>query len=290
MKTPSLPALKAFETAARLLSFSKAGDELFVTHAAVSHQVRKLEKWFGTVLFVRRGRGVKLTRSGEMLFKSVSPAFADITEACGRVKAMSGKNILTVGCIPSIASRWLVPNLNNFTAGQPNLDVRVVYATAHDELSNGDLDVLITTGAEQGAGVTSTRLFSRITKPVCSPAFFDNYGPFDTSDQIGSVPLLHDEARDGWQQWFKVADVHGAANDNWPVYQDFNLLATAMIAGHGVALCPVEVFHMEIARGDLIVLSDIATNGDAAYFASHRARTAKPSIDFVEWFLSFVEN
>ncbi|MEW2915121.1 LysR substrate-binding domain-containing protein [Leisingera sp. JC11] len=287
MKLPPLSALKSFEAAARLLSFSKAGDELFVTHAAISHQIRKLEEWFGAKLFVRRGRSVKLTPAGEMLFRQISPALAEITEACSRVKALGGKDTLSVGCIPSIASRWLVPNLNAFTANHPDMEVKVLYATADEKLADGDLDVLITTGAERVPGVTSAKLFSRVTKPVCSPAFADAYCPLDTPAQIAAAPLLHDENREGWRQWFQTAGVPWMAEDSGVVYQDFNLLATAVIAGHGVALCPVEVFRMEVARGDLIVLSDIAANANAAYFASYHEKAKAAVTDFVQWFTGF---
>lgn len=284
MKLPPLTALRVFEAAARHLSFSKAGDELFVTHAAVSHQIRNLEDWFDTGLFVRRGRGVELTSSGEMLFRHVSPALAGIAETCSRVKALGGKETLTVGCIPSIASRWLVPNLNLFTSNHPELEVRVVYASANQRLSDSNLDVLINLGNVEGGGVKSNRLLSRISKPVCSPAFLREHGPFDNPARIAEVPLLHDENREGWYQWFLEAGVNWPANESWPVYQDFNLLVTAAIAGHGVALCPVDAYRFEIQRGDLIVLSDIAVDRDAAYFVSYRQTAGPSTTDFVDWF------
>lgn len=290
MKLPPLSALRAFEATARLASFSKAGDELFVTHAAISHQIKKLEEWLGSPLFVRRGRkrGIALTRSGDMLYRHLSPALGEIADACARVKAVGGRDVLTVGCIPSIASRWLVPNLRAFARANPNLDVRVVYASAAEKIGNGELDVLITNGEDSASDVISTRLFSRLTKPVCSPAFWREHGPFDDAATLASVPLLHDEDRNDWRQWFQAASAAPPAEDNWPIYQDFNLLATAMVAGHGAALCPVDVFQLEIDRGDLIVLSDIAINLDAAYYATHRVQ-AKPSIvDFVDWLGTFV--
>jgi LysR family transcriptional regulator, glycine cleavage system transcriptional activator len=288
MKLPPLTALKAFEVAARHLSFSKAGDELFVTHAAVSHQMRKLEDWFGTKLFSRRGRGIQLTQSGKMLFKYLSPSLAELAEVCARIQMLGSKETLTVGCIPSIASRWLVPNLNMFTSRHPDLDVRVVYATSGESILNGDLDVLISTGETEAPGVQSTRLFSRVNKPVCSQLFFAEHGPFETPEDFEAAPLLHDESRTGWLNWFQAANTSWRSNDSGPVYQDFNLLATAVIAGHGIALCPIEVFRHEIRRGDLVVLSDIATNTEAAYTAHTRQNTTEPTRAFVDWFAEFV--
>lgn len=286
MKMPPLTSLRAFEATARHLSFSEAGDELFVTHAAISHHVRRLEEWFESELFIRKGRSIALTRPGETLFRHLSPALAEIAETCARVKALGGKQTLTVGCIPSIASRWLVPNLQLFTAANPEVDVRVMYAAANQKLSQSGMDVLITLGNEDMVGVVSERLFSRLTKPVCSPKFLEEHGPFDTPEHFTTAPLLHDESRKGWRDWFATADVPWTGGDNWPVYQDFNLLFTAAIAGHGIALCPVDTFRNEIEAGDLIILSDIATNTESYYFGTYSEKTQRAALDFVEWFVA----
>ncbi|MEZ9525569.1 LysR substrate-binding domain-containing protein [Enterovibrio norvegicus] len=288
MKLPPLSAIKAFEATARHLSFSRAAEELFVTHAAVSHQIKNLEEWVGTKLFIREGRGIRLSRSGELLYRKVSPALFDIADACRTVKTLVSKESLTVGCIPSIANRWLVPNLNTFTSSHPDLDVKIVYATVDDTLGDDELDVLITTGQEKGPLVVSKWLFSRANKPVCSNTFLQQHGPLNAPEQILTVPLIHDENRKGWQEWFEAASVPWTATDSWPLFQDFNLLATAVIAGHGVALCPVEVFRLEIERGDLIVLSDISTQNDTGYYASYRENTSDVAVQFVEWFAQFV--
>lgn len=284
MNMPPLTSLRAFEATARHLSFSAAGDELFVTHAAISHHVKRLEDWFATELFLRKGRSIELTRSGETLFRHLSPALADIAKTCARVKALGGKETLTVGCIPSIASRWLVPNLQLFTNSNPDVDVRVLYASANQKFSQSGMDVLVTLGTENTSGVESQRLFSRLTKPVCSPKFLSEHGPFNGPEDLASARLLHDESRNGWRDWFATAHVGWQGGDNWPVYQDFNLLVTAAIAGHGVALCPVDTFRNEIASGDLVVLSDIATNEDSYYFGTFSENPRNTVIKFVDWF------
>lgn len=284
MRLPPLSALRAFEAAARHQSFSAAGNELCVTHAAVSHQIRNLEDWFGTRLFEREGRGVRLTRAGEVLFGQIATVFADIAAACSRVKALGGRQSLSVGCIPSIASRWLVPNLNAFVAVNPGLEVRVVYATADEKLAGSDLDVLITTGTEEAPDILSSHLFSRVTRPVCSPGFLDAHGPLDTPRRIAAAPLLHDETRSGWQAWFGAAGMAWQEPVHWPVFQDSNMLATAAIAGHGVALCPVEVFALEVERGDLVVLSELSLLENGAYVARYRRSSGGAAAAFVRWF------
>ena len=284
LKLPPLTALRSFEAAARHLSMSRAGDELHVTHAAISYQVRHLEAWFDTELFVRDGRRLKLTLAGELLVMRLTPLFEAMAEACGRVKSISGSNILKVGCIPSIASRWLVPNLAKFSDIRQGVDIRVVYAQANEQLTDSDLDVLITYGEVDAKNVLSRQLFSRINTPVCSPHFLERYGPFDTPSQIASAPLLHDETTAGWQEWCRLAGIPEAKVTSGTIYQDFNLLATAVIAGHGIGLCPVNVFREEIGRGDLVVISSVSIYDDKGYAIVTRRDRSKVVADFVEWF------
>ena len=115
-------------------------------------------------------------------------------------------------------------------------------------------------------------------------------GPLDTASLIARAPLLNGVTRDGWKRWFLKAETGWAGDDSWPTFQDFNLLVTAAIAGHGVALCPVDTFRLEIERGDLIILSDVAINEEAAYFASS-ANDAKSAVAaFLDWFVVLANN
>lgn len=288
MKIPPLTALRAFEATSRHMSFSKAADEINVTHAAISHQIKNLEEWVGCPLFFRHGRHIELTRIGEMLSKRITPIMEDISDTCTRAQVMAGSSTLNVGCIPSIATRWLVPKLNEFTAENPRSEVKVVYATADEKLKDSNLDILITYGLDDSKKIKATRLFSRINKPVCSPKFLEQHGPFDTAEAIANSPLLHDERRKGWEEWFNAAGISWTADDHWPTYPDFNILATALIAGHGIALCPIEVFRTEINRGDLVILSDISTKSESSYYVMSRENGSDISKKFIEWFCDSV--
>lgn len=288
MSHPPLSALRAFEAVARHRSVSRAGDELHVTHAAVSHQLKNLETWCGAELVTRTGRGILLTPIGEELSSILAPAFRQIEHAGVRLTQLTKQGQLTVGCIPSIASRWLIPHLPDFTSARSEAEIRVVYAQAHERLTASSLDVLITHGIETEVGARAEPLFSRISKPVCSRGFLEKWGPVDEPGWYGRVPLLHDEDRTDWRIWLEQAGGPIAAAGGGTVYQDFNLLATAAIAGHGVALCPVEVFRHEIAAGDLIVLSDLSIKAEGAYTVRLRA-DAKPLAEaFAAWFLGAV--
>ena len=284
MRIPTLTSLKAFEAAARHESFSRAGDELHVTHAAVSHQMRLLEEWFGFVLFERAGRGVRLTRSGRALSANLTRAFEDIEESCLKLRS-SGRRTLTIGCIPSIASRWLVPRITHFTTENPDLETQVLYADARQGLSDADFDVLITLGKDHSPNTTAIKLFSAVSKPVCSPHYLSSRGPVALPEGIGQASLIHDGSRDGWKQWQRRAGHRLARELAGPVFQDFNLLATAVIAGHGIALCPVDVFREELARGDLVVLSDIGIKTDTNYFVIAATDPSAAARRFIDWFV-----
>lgn len=286
MRLLPLNALRAFEAAARHESFSRAGDELHVTHAAISHQIRNLEDWFGGLLFQRQARGVRLTKAGQTLFAGASSLFVDLASLCKMVETATRRPSLVVGCIPSIASRWLVPKLADFSARHPAIDIKVLYAQASDDFATAGLDVLIGLTKAESEEAFSTRLFSRASRPVCAPRFLENNGPLDSPSQIAAAALLHDESRTAWSQWCKRAGQKRAAPLAGPVFQDFNLLATAVIAGHGVALCPIEVFREEIARGDLMVLSDIEINADKGYYITHGAAPGPTVKHFVAWFIA----
>ena len=279
-----LNAIRALEAAARRLSFSAAAEELHVTHPAISHQVRRLEEWLGVPLFHRDARKVRLTDAGVILQASASGALAELGATCRRIRRNAASVTLSVGCIPSIASRWLVPRLPDFTASHPDIGMRVAYAKAEDRLGDGENDVLITLGADPTPGVTSLKLFSRLNRPVCSPHYLAGRQQLRTASGIAAADLLHDENRQGWREWFSEAGLPNVDVGNGPVFADFNILATAVIAGHGVALCPVDVFRDELKRGDLVVLSDVSTNRDKSYFLTMSADASSAALTFADWF------
>ncbi|TIW00423.1 MAG: LysR family transcriptional regulator [Mesorhizobium sp.] len=283
-----LNAIRAFEAAARHLSFSAAGEELHVTHPAISHQIRRLEEWLGVPLFHRDARKVRLTDAGLALQASANAALSDLAAACRRIRRNAVVASISVGCIPSIASRWLVPRLPDFTARHPEIAIRVAYAKAEDRLEDDDNDILITLGADPSPRATSLKLFSRVSQPACSPHYLARKGRFGTPADMAAVDLLHDETRQGWREWFSQAGMAGADVGNGPVFADFNILATAVIAGHGVALCPIEVFREELRRGDLVVVSDIATDKDKGYYLTMSAQPSAAEITFADWFRSQV--
>ena len=281
-------ALKTFIPAAKLLNLTHAGKALCVTHSAVWRQIRNLEEWFGAPLFRREGRSLKLTQAGQQLLDAIDPLFAELANACQRVHSSVAGSSLAIGCIPSIASRWLIPRIDRFSQRDPGVNIQVVYARAFERLADSSLDIMITFGADDSPGIVARRIFPRTNKPVCSPYFLKSHGPFDTPEQIANANRVHDEFREGWKEWFGLAGVSGGNPGAGTVYQDFNLLATAILAGHGIGLCPVNVMQEEIRRGDLVVLSDIATDTDKGYYLLVKEEHSRLVDEFIDWFFSEV--
>jgi LysR family glycine cleavage system transcriptional activator len=288
MNLPPANTLRAFEAAARLLSVSRAGDELNVTHAAVSHQLRRLEDWLGQPLFRKVGRSIALTPAGQALSLVVTDSLRQIEAQCRALRRTAADRSITIACIPSIASRWLIPALAEFRSLHPDIDIRVVYAKASDRLIDIEADVLITLTAGDERKTASHRLFSRANRPVASPHYLSRRGQLREAWDIAGSDLLHDENPASWAAWFQIAGVMPIPSLKGPIFQDFNLLATAVIAGHGIALCPVDVFAREIASGDLLILSDIATLENENYYMVTSENTRSEVRAFASWFQKYL--
>lgn len=280
MILPPLKTLQAFEAAARYSSLSKAGTELNITHAAISGQIKRLEEWMGRKLFERSGRGVILTPAGEEFRKTITASLSAISLTSQALRWRKDKKSLTVACVPSISMRWLIPALPRFTTVHPAIEIHVSYATALQEFDPERHDILINNQGITSEAVRSVKLFSRINKPVASPSYLAR---MPTDERLTGAHLLHDETTVAWDDWFANAGFKPDKVTHGPIYQDFNLLSTAVIAGHGVALCPIEVFGREIANGDLVILSSVATFVDQGYFLITDTNSSRLVEAFSEW-------
>ncbi|WP_027229624.1 LysR substrate-binding domain-containing protein [Phyllobacterium sp. UNC302MFCol5.2] len=282
MILPPLNTLQAFEAAARLQSLSKAGGELNVTHAAISGQIKKLELWIGRRLFERSGRGVILTPAGAEFFRTLQPSLLAISTTAQSLRIRRERNKLIVACIPSIGTRWLIPELPRFSALYPDITIEVLYSRAHEVFDPERQDVLITHQNIVSDEMSSTLLFSRIAKPVASPRYLEMS---KCDEHLNNATILHDEVISSWEDWFEKAGYRPTGLIHGPVYQDFNLLATAVIAGHGVALCPIEVFRRELAQGDLVILSNTSTLSDQGYLLICDKNSNRATKAFSDWFI-----
>ena len=264
-RLPSLNALRCFEAAARSGSFSKAAEELNVTQSAVSHQVRQLEQWFGITLFDRLGRQTMPTPKGQELARSLAEAFDIMGAACRRLSQSETGPSLTIAALPSIATIWLIPRLSRFFTAHPEISVKVIYAFAGQKLDFDECDIAILWGPGEWEGCRSTRFLEGDTVAVCNPNYLDKEGPFHKPEAILGKALLHDTDRLDWQNWMRHAGLRHAGPSPGSIFQDFNLLRAAALAGQGIALCPKALIADDLASGRLVQLFDTAIKMDYAY-------------------------
>lgn len=264
-KLPPLTSLRAFEAAARLGSFSKAAAELCVTQSAVSHQVRQLEDWFGAPLFDRFGRAVTLNHRGAVLTESLGRAFEDIERACRRARA-EDSSTLTVAVIPSVASCWVIPRLDQFLATHPEITVRLIYAFHRQPPDFGEADIEVRYGEAQWADCQVTPFLPGRAVPVASCSYAERAGPFSAPQHFLGANLFHDTDRSGWVEWFHKAGLASAGSAPGPIFEDFNLLRAATLAGQGVALCATALLRDDLAAGRLKILSDLSIHDHRGYY------------------------
>ena len=288
-RLPPLNALKCFEAAARSGSFSRAAEELHVTQSAVSHQIRQLEEWFGFALFDRQGRQTVVTPKAGELARALAEAFDIMGAACKRIAHSDAGPSLTIGSLPSIATIWLIPRLATFFREHPQISVKVVYALHGQAIDFEDFDIAIQWGEGEWRKARVTRFLEGATVPVCSAALLDKEGPFASPQSLLGKPLLHDTDRFGWQNWMRAAGLKYSGPSPGPIFEDFNLLRAAALAGQGIALCPASLVVDDIASGRLVKLFDTAIFSDLAYYlvepedAQHR--NAAAIAIFKDWLL-----
>lgn len=286
-RLPSLNALRCFEAAARSGSFSRAAEELNVTQSAVSHQVRQLEDWFGLTLFDRQGRQTIPTQKGQELARSLAEAFDIMSAACRRLQQSDGGPALTIAALPSFATIWLIPRLSQFFRAHPEVSVKVVYAFADQKINFDEIDIAVLWGPGEWEGCRSTRLLPGATAPICNPIFLEKEGPFTVPQAILGKPLLHDDNRLDWQNWMRHAGLKHAGPAPGPIFQDFNLLRAATLAGQGIALCPLSLIADDLSSGRLVQLFDIEIKQDYSYSiiepASGTGRRSDALETFKKW-------
>lgn len=268
---PPLSALRAFEAAARLQSFSKAADELSVTPAAISHQIHALEADLGVKLFHRLNRAVELTPSARVLLPGLSDAFAGIQASVRRLRAHNDTGTLTVTVSPSFAAKWLVPRLHRFQERHPAIDVRISASDEVIDLGKGDFDLAIRYGTGRYSGHVETLLENEVF-PACSPRLLEQGPPLRTPDDLRHHALIHDQAADRdplaptWAMWLKAAGVGDIPAASGLSFSAGYLALDAAIAGHGVVLAYSSIAADDIAAGRLVRLFSLSLPDLFAYY------------------------
>ncbi len=277
MSQPPLNALRAFEAVARTGSFAAAAESLFVTQPAVSHQIKHLEEWFGVPLFDRSGRVPKLLPCGVALARDLTIAFDGIDAACRRARPAPLGDALVVAAIPSVAICWLIPRLPGFRARHPDIQLRVLYTHYGEEIDFTTTDLAFTFAKAQprGDGITSQPFLSGRSVPVASPALVGAVPPRPSTDWLLEMGLLHDDDLSGWQTWLERAGLPVPARMPGAIFQDFNLLRAAALAGQGVALCSLAMIQPDLAEGRLVQLSEVSVLEEFDYYLTRSDLTRR---------------
>jgi LysR family glycine cleavage system transcriptional activator len=269
---PPLSALRAFEAAARHMSFSKAATELHVTPAAISHQIHALEEDLGIRLFHRMNRSIELTASARILFPGLSEAFAGIQSSVRRLRAHNDTGTLTVTASPSFAAKWLVLRLHRFQEQCAEVDVRISATDELVDLTKGDFDIAVRYGAGQYPGLDVELLFTDEVFPACSPQLLATGAPLRTPDDLSLHNLIHDQTveRDPlvptWPMWLKAAGVKNVPAAAGLSFNNMHLALDAAIAGHGVVLAHSAIAAADLAAGRLVRLFTLALPDQFAYY------------------------
>ncbi len=290
-RLPPLNSLKAFEAAARNLSFTKAAEELYVTQAAVSHQIKLLEDHLSIKLFMRRNRSLLLTEEGQSYYLDIKDIFINLHDATERLLSRGAKGAVSIALTPSFAIQWLVPRLSDFSQHNPDIDIRIK-AQDHDENSlTDDVDVAIYYGKGQWHGIHADKLHTEYLLPVCSPLLLNQNEGLKSLDDLRNFTLLHDSARGNWKDYIKSVGLQDINVNQGPIFSHSSMVLQAAIHGQGIALAHSVLAQPDIDSGRLVVPFTQALISERAYYLVCRdSQLESPKIKiFRQWLLNKVK-
>src|ERR1700751_5523794 len=279
-RLPSLNGLRAFEAAARHLSFTLAASELNVTQTAISHQIRRLEEELGLRLFIRKNRALALTPQARDYLPGVRAAFNDLRLATARLLRKDDDNVLTVSTLASLAAKWLLPRLSTFQETHPGIDVRITTSTSLVDFRNGDVDAAIRYGRGHWPGLRADWLMADELFPVCSPSLLKGDRPLKCPQGLAHHTLLHTSGgyEDDGRLWLPAAGLPADISSK-PTAATFDLIfmtVQAAIDGIGVAMGRTSYVQDDIAKGRLVVPFKIALPADAGFYLVSPEGAAEP--------------
>lgn len=287
LRADLLPALAAFESAARHQNFAHAGEELHLTASAVSHHVRKLEARLGVTLFQRHARGVSLTAEGRQLADAAGSAMADMESVVRSLRvARTEQDRVHLTTLHSLTYTWLQPRLPKFAALHPHVRLTVDTEVALTRFDEGGPDLGIRHGAGHWPGLTSHHLMDDYLFPVASPTM-PGVEDVRTASDITRLPLVSDLARQGWHDWLRAADVHGASVEERYRFSDSTAALNAAVHGLGAALARDKIVAPYLAAGVLVRLPGPALKARWGYYVVYPAhKRLKPAARcFADWLL-----
>ena len=291
-----LDLLHTFEAAARHLSFTRAGEELFLSQSAVSRQIQQLEDSLGAALFERRHRALVLTEAGRVMLRAVNDSLERLRDAASRVRPQAGGRQVSITCTPGFASFWLIPRLARFTASHPQVDVRVSATLDIVDLDRSNLDLAVRfVPSASGAG---PMLFEEDVQPMCAPGLLrDPKRPLKVPSDLGRHTLLTvDMPQAGlptmdWEPWLQLMGVAGVRPASTLRFTQYSEAVAAAVAGQGVVIGRLPLLDGLVKEGKLVAPFRTPAASRRGYFvttAAHAARNADAQ-DFVRWLVAEAE-
>ncbi len=294
---PPLNALRAFEAAARHLSFARAADELHVTPAALSHQIKSLETFLDVRLFVRKTRAVELTEAGAALFPGLNAAFGQIRQALAAIEVTKTDNVLVISSAPGVTAKWLAPRLYRFLEAYPEIDARISSSQTRANFLTDGVDLAIRNSFGDPEGLHFEKLAEVRLVVAASPRYVEENGPFEAPADLLEATLIHDDSlgrvkgMPGWDDWFQAAGVEVAGQRRGVRFNSTDHMIDAAEEGAGVLLAADLVLHDDLKRGRLIQLFDLAVPTGRAFYVvcpSGRENDAKIKA-FREWLVDEIQ-
>ena len=271
-RLPPLNSLRAFEAAARHLSITKASEELNVTPAAISHQVKGLEEYLGVTLFRRLNRALLLTDAGQACLPALREGFDLLADAMEIIRAREEGRALTISVPPSFAAKWLVPRLDHFTQAHPGIDVRIDASLRVIDLHREDVDLAIRYGPGGYAGLHEVPLLSDEVFPVCSPRLMKGEHPLKVPEDLRFHTLLHFDGPvdqtgyPDWRMWLRAAGVDNVDSTRGPRFSVASHAVLAATEGQGVALVGNVLAESDITAGRLVKPFELGVTIDFKYY------------------------
>ena len=295
-RLPPLNALRAFEVAARHGGFTSAARELYVTPAAVSHQIKTLETHLDVQLFRRLPRGLELTEAGRQLLPQLSRGFEHFARAVEGLSAGGLAGPLAINTAPSFATLWLVPRLGGFLRAYPDIEVRIMASEVAPDLNRGEVDIRLPYGMGHYPGLATTLIMREQIFPVCAPSLLNQLRLRRFSD-LRHHTLLHDvntgaeEPTMTWRRWLRDAGVPGVDPDKGVKFGNSILMTEAAVRGLGVALGRMSLVGDHLATGRLVRPLKASRPADYAYYAvTTHAGAERPRVQaFLGWLEAEVE-
>ena len=270
-RLPSLNALRAFEAAARLMSFQKAAEELFVTPSALSYQIRQLEDHVGQPPFHRMNRSVSLTEAGALLYPGVHDGFDSFQAALRSLNRTVQNNVLVLSSGPAFAAKWLAPRVYKFVDAYPEIELRIAANLKLVDFNVDEVDVALRFGEGNYPGLFSEPLFDEVALPLISPDLIERFGGKFGAEEMRKVTLLHDDSTSfmtkvvGWKTWLEKEGLSGIDGTKGPRFNHADHGLDAAIDGAGIVLGRLSLAMRDIRSGRLVAPFDTYVKASAGF-------------------------